>query len=142
MIERRLAEEFAAGYTPGRGQSLMDLLEEAFLWLRERSIPEALSSLPQSDDRELVERLSRLDMRQVDAPVVIAEAKSRLLQLSRDVDLLREVLERIQKEDTRTERTPHLSYADDRELWTERKIEGRCAKIAREARAAVSSGTT
>jgi hypothetical protein len=48
-------------------------------------------------------------------------------------EIMREALERIQQEDTRTERTPHLSYANDRELWTERKVEGRCAKIAREA---------
>jgi hypothetical protein len=61
----------------------------------------ALSSLPQEDDRELVERLemsasqSELGRNLAGTPQTCRAAADRLLQLSRDVDLLREALERI-----------------------------------------------
>jgi hypothetical protein len=108
----------------------------AEMFLPDEEVPRliaAISSLPQSDDRELVERLSRLDMRQVDAPVVIAEAKSRLLQLSRDVDLLREQRDRMRLAGTRL---AEITWHGDEES----------RKFAEEAIAewstAVSSGAT
>jgi hypothetical protein len=52
---RRLAQEFFADYTPGKPQTAVDLLEEAFEWLQDRTI----GPVPDKQLTDVVERVAR-----------------------------------------------------------------------------------
>jgi alkanesulfonate monooxygenase SsuD/methylene tetrahydromethanopterin reductase-like flavin-dependent oxidoreductase (luciferase family) len=88
------AIERASAIAPG--MTLGDELSQRELENAARAAIAALSSLPQEDDRELVERLemsasqSELGRNLAGTPQTCRAAANRLLQLSRDVDLLRE----------------------------------------------------